>query len=963
MDNKSRKNNTTDENTMTNFEQANSDGTPYTILSILPDDDENDDNDSTLLAGKYKKHNEMTNFDDELRDDFDFGDELGDDFEDGDFGNDNNGEDDEDEDEDEDLLSFIKDMCDEHDKKIDEEKEMMKGLTLQKLGKKEFMLPEKGAPIIACSDITLRLNNTAVKAVGQPLSIKKIEENDTFVFNLNNSIKLTGGDCYLYVYSCNFYTDNTLKYKARFTYNNTTESYSAEVPSSCFHSGIYFVLFDRVTSKDKQFSRFGNSICFPIYVCQEDDYEELYVQITSTNCKIDCTRTKLSFKVKFKYRMLNETGLNLDIYNENLNRVASTSDTAWNCNYRYERQVFEFEAISNMPLKGRYFAILTINGTPTYSLYFDVDKDGLTTWSSTFTRISLIDKHFATRIDECYYWKRLDSIYGYGNAKRCLLQMDMRNLFNKIRNGKGLSGINVNLNMIYHGGSSKEELEMLHKLQIALEKISNVQEGDCITLCEAKAAYDPYEEATNLFTESGGRGILLYNLTSLMNGNSVVVNKLLCTLKKDEFHSVCLIGSKSEIEQLFQTYPQLSEYFPRENTIERYSFTAEDYLRQCAATLQECDLYLTYEAREKLVDAIEKAFADGHLFGWTLSNAEKFTHRHIIENYYARQLKNLDEKKQQSRIEFATVEACDINTASLCSKSASPFEESIQQLNAMVGLQDIKSSITTTFNRIKVNEERKRLGLKVKDGTCNHMIFTGNPGTGKTTVAKMVGKIYHSLGLLSKGDVICADRSKIVGRYIGETERNMQRLLSEAKGNVLFIDEAYTLCDTLEDRKDFGYRAIECLLTVLSQKDSDIIVIFAGYEKDIERMMESNQGLSGRFPYKFNFKDYTAKELTEIALDLIKEEEYILTPEAEELLRTTIADTVRNKTKSFSNARWVEQYVNNGIKHAQSDRLAQMNCVPSVEVYRRIEAEDVRIAFEQHKPKEELRQQSIGFRA
>jgi SpoVK/Ycf46/Vps4 family AAA+-type ATPase len=243
------------------------------------------------------------------------------------------------------------------------------------------------------------------------------------------------------------------------------------------------------------------------------------------------------------------------------------------------------------------------------------------------------------------------------------------------------------------------------------------------------------------------------------------------------------------------------------------------------------------------------------------------------------------------------------------------------------------------------------------------MIFTGNPGTGKTTVAKMVGKIYHSLGLLSKGDVICADRSKIVGRYIGETERNMQRLLSEAKGNVLFIDEAYTLCDTLEDRKDFGYRAIECLLTVLSQKDSDIIVIFAGYEKDIERMMESNQGLSGRFPYKFNFKDYTAKELTEIALDIIEEEEYILTPEAEELLRTTIADTVRNKTKSFSNARWVEQYVNNGIKHAQSDRLAQMNCVPSVEVYRRIEVEDVRIAFEQHKPKDELRQQSIGFRA
>ena len=227
----------------------------------------------------------------------------------------------------------------------------------------------------------------------------------------------------------------------------------------------------------------------------------------------------------------------------------------------------------------------------------------------------------------------------------------------------------------------------------------------------------------------------------------------------------------------------------------------------------------------------------------------------------------------------------------------------------------------------------------------------------------MVGKIYHSLGLLSKGEVICADRSNIVGRYIGETERNMQRLLNEAKGNVLFIDEAYTLCDTLDDRKDFGYRAIECQLTVLAQKDSDIIVIVAGYEKEILRMMESNQGLQGRFPYKFNFKDYNSDELTQIALNLITEEEYKLTPEAEELLRSTIADTVKRKSKSFSNARWIEQYVNKGIKHAQNDRLAQMSHIPSADLYSRIEAEDVRTAFEKYRPQNEVQHRTIGFRA
>ena len=120
---------------------------------------------------------------------------------------------------------------------------------------------------------------------------------------------------------------------------------------------------------------------------------------------------------------------------------------------------------------------------------------------------------------------------------------------------------------------------------------------------------------------------------------------------------------------------------------------------------------------------------------------------------------------------------------------------------------------------LKMNAERRRLGLRVKSGEALHMIFTGNPGTGKTTVAKMMGRIYRSLGLLSKGDVVFVDRGKIVGRYIGETERNMQRILNEAKGNILFVDEAYTLCDSLADRKDFGYRAIECLLTVMAQEN------------------------------------------------------------------------------------------------------------------------------------------------
>ena len=130
---------------------------------------------------------------------------------------------------------------------------------------------------------------------------------------------------------------------------------------------------------------------------------------------------------------------------------------------------------------------------------------------------------------------------------------------------------------------------------------------------------------------------------------------------------------------------------------------------------------------------------------------------------------------------------------------------------------------------------RKKVG-EIADKGVYHMVFTGNPGTGKTTVAKMVGKVFHALGLLSKGEVLVTERSQLVGRFLGQTEENVRNVLRQAQGNVLFIDEAYTLCDTTADRKDFGYRVLECLLTLLSQKSPDMVVIMAGYEKEMEMM-------------------------------------------------------------------------------------------------------------------------------
>ena len=213
-------------------------------------------------------------------------------------------------------------------------------------------------------------------------------------------------------------------------------------------------------------------------------------------------------------------------------------------------------------------------------------------------------------------------------------------------------------------------------------------------------------------------------------------------------------------------------------------------------------------------------------------------------------------------------------------------------------------------------------GINISCVSNHHMIFTGNPGTGKTTVAKKIGQLFHSLGVLSKGDVITAERGTIVGRYLGDTENNMQNLFAQAKGNVLFIDEAYSLNTGAGDKADFGNRVIECLLTVLAQPNPDMIIIMAGYQNEMDKMLDSNPGLRGRFTHYLHFEDYCSEELQEIAQMRIASRGLKLSLSANETLADAIGKTLRDKTNGFANARWVEQFADKAICHTANRVLA-----------------------------------------
>ncbi len=232
------------------------------------------------------------------------------------------------------------------------------------------------------------------------------------------------------------------------------------------------------------------------------------------------------------------------------------------------------------------------------------------------------------------------------------------------------------------------------------------------------------------------------------------------------------------------------------------------------------------------------------------------------------------------------------------------LEELIEKLDELIGLQSIKKQIKDHLNYLEFLKIRKAKGFQENEKLSLHSVFTGNPGTGKTTVVKMLGKIYQKLGLLSKGHVYEVDRSILVGEFIGQTAPKTKKAIEEARGGILFIDEAYALYRKGEDKKDFGLEVIEVLIKEMSDGPGDIAIMFAGYPKEMEIFINSNPGLKSRVSSFFHFPDYTPDELVEIAKFAATKKGLIINKDALEIIRKILLEAYRNRDNTFGNARF-----------------------------------------------------------
>ncbi len=511
-------------------------------------------------------------------------------------------------------------------------------------------------------------------------------------------------------------------------------------------------------------------------------------------------------------------------------------------------------------------------------------------------------------------WDVVATAPGAAQLRRYVLECNQFKNYNKLRKQLNVKELKCNRNLLiytYNQDWSVQTLEMFKKLCVFGTYFTHI---DCSSLNNVSSvsqtlALDEKFKGTN-------HVYCLTNLSSLLASDGKMVVKKVEERMHDEkgLCTLWLCGSRQEIDSVMEVYPLLREFFLSSNQLEQQPYTGFEIVQAFISEFEKEDLMPTDEVKDELSRAILKCQEDGSIGTWSLSSIHHFIVQDVLPRYVKRAINDIVSED----ISALTMEDIDL---SLLPHTTSAFEDSIKELDRMVGLDDIKQSIITMANQARFCLERRRAGFPTSDDTSRHAIFTGNPGTGKTTVAKMIGRIYHSLGVLSKGEVICADRTRLVGRYVGETENNMKIVLAEAHGNVLFIDEAYNLYDGADDRQDYGNHVLDSLLTVLAQPNPDMVIILAGYEKEMDAMLNSNPGLSGRFTYKYRFNDYNAEQLMEIACNLFNRDQYVLTDEAKDMLTETISETVSQRTKNFGNARWVEQFVKNGIIPAMADRV------------------------------------------
>ena len=539
-----------------------------------------------------------------------------------------------------------------------------------------------------------------------------------------------------------------------------------------------------------------------------------------------------------------------------------------------------------------------------------------------------------SEIIERDYEEELYSLIGLNNVKKEVQKLLRTVEFNQKRLSEGLPIQEQSLHSVFTGNPGTGKTTVARLLGRVLFdrgvlpgdefKFIEVSESDLIATHIGETAVQ-----TQAILEKAKGGILFideaYTLnkgkSSQHNFGLEAINTILKYME-DYRNEIMIIfaGYTKEMEQFFETNPGLKSRVPNTFFFEDYS--GDEIVEMGLKNLQKSAYQLEDESYYAM--RVKQAY----------SRSLDHSNGRWIRNFNEHLMRALANRVVETQVDdYVTIINEDIDDV-LLQGTQQPEEnqkDALEQLQNLIGIQKVKKQVEQFISLAELNKKREEQGAAVSEFSL-HSLFLGNPGTGKTTVARIVGKILYQKGIIPQNKFIEVSRSDLVAGYVGQTAIKTQEVLKSALGGVLFIDEAYTLSNSNEDR--FGKEAIDEILKFMEDHRRDIVIIFAGYTKEMEEFLSVNSGLPSRIPNTFDFEDYTADEIIQIGLLGLNNQGYLIDVD----YYSKTIESLYNKINDCSNGRWIrninEKIIKNLSIRVSRDNVTDLSTIDKVDIER-----------------------------